>query len=535
MRAVGHRLPLILLPIALFGAFFHWQILDIGNVGWLLRGTDNGENALGLHAWLHDPAPGFLHTSLLSAPEGTPLLFTDSNPLLSAIGFLLQWALPADAQLIGWWLLACLFLQVLFAWLLLRRHATGPVALWCGVILLAALPTLFNRVVHVNLMAHWLILWALWRFDDPQRSASNRGWAVLIALTTLVHSYLLVMVGAIWASAMLERIGKDRSALPRLFGEGAAMVAMVLAIAWSLGVFGDFRSSGNYGAFAMPLDALWNPGVGTYSTFLPAIEQRPGRGFEGFQYLGLGLLLLLPAAAILARHLPRPAPDAPDSLSRYRWLIPALVVLTLLAVSTYPDFAGHMLPRLHLPVEIANALDAVRASGRLFWPVAYVLVFVALRVIYRLPERTARFALIAAAIVQAADLIPMSVAIRAQSAEARSATRYLHTPSPDWDRLIAQADDIAFVPGDVTRALGYFQEIAWRAAKAGVPVRNVYVARVSHASATRQQAETDRFRAGEFVPGRLYVVIGGESVTPLPVSQARSLDGVTVLFIPESR
>jgi len=533
MRAADHRLPLILLPLALFGIFFHWQILDIGNVGWLLRGTDNGENALGLHAWLHDPAPGFLRTSLLGAPEGTPLLFTDSNPLLSAIGFLLQWALPADAQLIGWWLLACLFLQVLFAWLLLRRYATGPVALWCGVILLAALPTLFNRVFHVNLMAHWLILWALWRFDDPQRSASNRGWAVLIALTTLIHSYLLVMVGAIWASAMLERLGKDCSALPRLLGEGAAMVAMVLAIAWSLGVFGDFQSSGNYGAFAMPLDALWNPAVETYSTFLPAIEQRPGRGFEGFQYLGLGLLLLLPAAAILARRLPRPAPDAPDSLSRYRWLVPALVVLTVLAVSTYPDIAGYALPRLHLPVEIANALDAVRASGRLFWPVAYVLVFVGLRVIYRLPERTARLALIAAFVVQVADLVPMSVAIRAQSAEARRAPLYVRTTSPEWDRLIAQADDIAFIPGDVTKALGHFQEIAWRAAKAGVPVRSVYVARTSHASAARQQAETDRFRAGQVVPGRLYILIDNERIPAPLVFRARPLDGVTILFVPK--
>lgn len=534
MRAIDDRLPLILLPLALFGAFFHWQILDIGNVGWLLRGTDNGENALGLHAWLHDPAPGFLRTGLLGAPEGTPLLFTDSNPLLSAIAFLLQWALPADAQLIGWWLLACFVLQVYFAWLLLRRYATGPVALWCGVILLAALPSLFNRYIHVNLMAHWLILWALWRFDDPERAASNRGWAVLIAVTTFVHSYLLVMVGAIWASAMLERLGNDRSALIRLVGEGVAMAGLVLAIAWTLGVFGDFQPSGNYGTFAMPLDALWNPAVDSYSTFLPAIEQRPWRAFEGFQYLGFGLLLLLPAAIILVRRLPRPARDAPDSLSRYRWLIPALIVLTLLAISTAPDIAGYALPRLDLPVAVANALDAVRASGRLFWPVAYVLVFVALRIIYRLPARTARIALVAAAIVQVADLVPMSVAIRAQSAEARHAPLYVRTTSPEWDQLIAQADDIAFIPGDVTRELGVFQEIAWRAAKAGVPVRNVYVARVSRASSARQQAETDRFRAGEVVPGRLYILIDHERAPAPLMFQARPLDGVTILFVPKS-
>lgn len=523
---------LAMLALALFGVFFHWQILDISNVAWLLRGSDNGENALGLHAWLHDPAPGFVRTSLLNAPEGTGLLFTDSNPLLSALVFPFRGLLPADAQVIGWWLLACLFLQLFFAWQLLRRHAPSELALWCGVLLLAALPTLFNRIVHVNLMAHWLILWALWRFMDPRRSGSNKGWAVLIAITAFVHSYLLVMVGAIWASAMLERFWKSPKAAPRLFAECTAILLMVLAIAWSLGVFEPHWPSGNYGAFAMPLDALWNPGIDTYSAFLPAIEQRPGRGFEGFQYLGLGLLILLPLAAFLARRLPRPATDAPDSLARLKWLLPALIVLTLLAISTYPDFAGRQLPRTALPDRVAIALDAVRASGRLFWPAAYVLVFAGIRILFRLEPRRAGLVLAALAIVQTADLTPMALSIRAQSAEARGGPLYVRTRSLEWDRLIAQAKDIAFVPGDVTKELGVFQEVAWRAAKAKVPVRAVYAARPSIASSARQANETEAFRAGQVVPGRLYILIDGELIPPPLMAQVRPLDGVTILFQP---
>ena len=520
------------LALALFSAFFHWQILDISNAAWLLRGTDNGENALGLHAWLHDPAPGFLRTGLLNAPEGTGLLFTDSNPLLSALVFPFRGLLPADAQVIGWWLLACLFLQLFFAWKLLRRHAPNEIALWCGVLLLAALPTLFNRVVHVNLMAHWLILWSLWRFTDPAKAASNKGWAVLIALTAFIHSYLLVMVGAIWASAMLERLWHDRRGAPRLFAECAAILVMVGVIAWSLGVFEPHWPSGNYGAFAMPLDALWNPGIAGHSTFLPAIEQRPGRGFEGYQYLGLGLLILLPLAAILSRRLPRPVQDSPDSLARLKWLIPALIALTLLAISTYPDFAGQRLPRYPLPHGLAVALDAVRASGRLFWPVAYVLVFAGIHILYRLEPRRAGLALAALAVVQAADLVPMALSIRAQSAEARGAPLYVRTVSPEWDQLIEQAKDVAFVPGDVTKGLGVFQEVAWRAAKAKVPVRAVYAARPSLASNARQDAETKAFRGGAVVPGRLYILIDGEPIPPPLLGRARPLDGVTIIFEP---
>lgn len=524
------------LALALFATFFHWQILDLSNVGWLLRGSDNGENALGLHAWLHDPAPGLLRTSLLNAPEGTALLFTDSNPFFSALVFPFRGLLPADAQVIGWWLLLCMFLQLLFAWLLLRRHAPNELALWCGVLLLAALPTLFNRIIHVNLMAHWLILWALLRFLDPRSSGSNKGWAVLIAITAYIHSYLLVMVGAIWASAMLEQLWNARAnwrtAAPRLLAECAAILLMVVVIAWSLGVFEPHWPSGNYGAFAMPLDALWNPAVDTYSTFLPAIEQRPGRAFEGFQYLGLGLLILLPLAAILARRLPRPAAEAPDSLARLKWLVPALIVLTLLAISTYPDFAGHPLPRFALPYRVAIALDAVRASGRLFWPAAYVLVFVGIRILFRLEPRRAGLVLAALAVVQTADLAPMARSIRAYTSEARGAPLYVRTRSPEWDQLVAQARDIAFIPGDVTKGLGVFQEVAWRAAKAKVPVRAVYAARSSLASSARQVEETQAFRGGQIVPGRLYILIDGEPIPPPLMTRVRLLDGITILFEP---
>ncbi|HEX8555900.1 MAG TPA: hypothetical protein VF695_14435, partial [Sphingomonas sp.] len=64
----------VLIAGALFCLFFHPAILDPHNVGWLLRGTDNGENALGLHAWLNDPAARGLRTTVLNTPEGVPIL-----------------------------------------------------------------------------------------------------------------------------------------------------------------------------------------------------------------------------------------------------------------------------------------------------------------------------------------------------------------------------------------------------------------------------------------------------------------------------
>lgn len=530
VRALLPRLPLLLLPLALFAALFHPATLDIGNAGWLIRGSDNGENALGIHAWLHDPTPGVLRTHLLNAPDGVPLLFTDSNPLIGIATRPIASLLPADAQFVGLWILLCLFLQVFFAWLLLKKFAPGPVALWCGVVLLAALPTLANRYVHANLMAHWLILWALWRFLDPARAGSNRGWALLLLIAALVHNYLLMMVGLIWLAAMIERfLDADRRGRLMLAGGTVAILAMIAGTAWLLGAGEAHALAGNYGAFAMPIDAPFNPGTPAYSRLLPSVAQRVGRGLEGFQYFGAGLILLLLIAAILAWKGPSGERQR-DVFRRLVRLTPALVLLTLLAISNYPDIAGHALPRFPLPGVFAPLLDMVRASGRLFWPVAYVLVFAAVLLAYRLPKPRADMLLAGLLAIQIVDLSAMAAVIRAQSAEAGKHQLYVFTPDPRWDRAVAAARDVTFVPPDATRHLALFQEVAWRAVGRGKPIRLIYAARDSIATVERLKREQAAFDAGRIDPDRLYVLAPDIAVPAGAKVRLARLDNVPVVL-----
>jgi len=533
------RLPAQLAFVALTGALFfladfHPAVLDISNAGWLIRGSDGGENALGMHAWLHDPASLWsLRTGLLNAPEGTPLLFTDSNPLLGLLLKPFAGILPPDAQFVGVWLLACCLLQALFGWLLLRRYAPGQLALWCGVVLLCALPTWFNRYLHANLFGHWLILWALWIFTDKQRAARFSAWAPPLIIAAMVHNYLLIMVAAIWGSALLERFATlNGSAATRqrveLVGGALAIVGAVALIARWHGLGEHFAVTGSYGAFALPLDALWNPANPGYGTILPAIPQREGRGYEGFQYLGLGILLMLGLVAAMARRLPSPVGKG-ESLRRFAWLAPAFLVLTLLAISSFPDFAGRRLPRIPPPDAITPLLDLVRASGRLFWPVAYTLVLAAILLLYRLGARRAGLALAALLAIQTIDIAPEIGVVRQQSAEAAQHRLYVRTRDPRWATMLATARDITFEPSDVTRDLALFQEVAWRATSLGRPVRLAYTARISSRTAARLAAEGARFTAGDLDPHRLYVLIGDAPVPAQARERLLTLDGVRVI------
>lgn len=511
-------IALALLAMALFVWWVHPQVLDITNVGWALNGKDWGQNALGLAAYLRQGTWPGGWTPLILSPEGVHLLMMDSNPLL---GLLLRpfagWLLPPGVQFVGWVLLVNLLLHVWFAWLLVRDRAPSTAAALAGTALLSLLPTLYNRYPHSNLAAHWLILWALWLFVERRRGWGQ--WLALIAVAGLIHSYLLLMVLAIWASAVLREIG-TRGDRKGAFASLAATTGLGVALALYHGLTDRPVSTGTYGSFPMALDALWNPVVSTDSVFLPASMYSPNQGFEGFQYLGAGLLLLV-AVALVTSVGRRPG------CGGMIWLAPAFLVLTLVAVTDVVVIGDRRLLHARPPQGVIDALDLVRASGRLFWPVAYAIVYAAILAIYRLPK--AGLMLAAALVVQVADMTPMMAAIRAETARAATRETYRRTHDPRWDALIATAGAIDVEPHAPFRDVQLIEELGWRAMLACRPMRYMYVSRVSRAAEARLAADRRAFLAGRIDPTWLVVLYPGERV-PAPLAErARVLDGVTLI------
>lgn len=430
-----------------------------------------------------------------------------------------------DFQVVGPWFLLCLVLHLILARALLAPYARTPSGLWCGVLLLTLLPTLYVRQVHANLCAHWLILWALWIYASPRRADDWRWWLAVLAVAAAIHSYLLVMVASIWGSALIERFARDARARVELVIGAMATLCVVAGIAALLVDGGGLVSSGIYGRFGMPLDAPWNPALTGLSPFLPAHPQAADRQMEAFQYLGAGLLSLIVATPFLARH----ATPAVGALHRrLAWLVPALALLTLLAISRRVDFAGRTLLTVPMSASALALVDPVRASARLFWPVAYVLALLAVTSAYRLPPGRARLLLAAALAVQAVDLVPLSALMRRDASVAAMRGKWLRTRDPRWAAVIARARDVTLLPPDATANLDLFQEVAWRAIDAERPVRLVYAARTNAATAARLAREARDFASGRLAPGRLYVVPPGVAV---PAGQSMTvLDGVRLVM-----
>ena len=125
--------------------------------------------------------------------------------------------------------------------------------------------------------------------------------------------------------------------------------------------------------------------------------------YEGYSYLGIGLLLLLVAALFKVRAFIR---AIGPMLGRHTMLAAALLVLTVWAISNTVYAGPVLLVSYPLPdVLLRTVLAWFRAAGRFFWPVAWFVAACAIAGTLKLFRPSAAVMLIIAAVaLQAVDL-----------------------------------------------------------------------------------------------------------------------------------
>ncbi len=300
------------------GTFLAWltgtRPLDPTGIDWIMKG-DWVPHYFGWHYFRAEPwhwPPGTIHGYY--APLGSSIGLTDSIPLAAYLLKPLAPLLPQPFQYLGLWLLSCFVLQGALAARLVGRWTPSPVLQALGGALFVLMPTLLARIGHAALCAHWLILWALLVASrDPSQRFRPAAWGALGLASGLTQPYLAAMVLPILAAAALAKT--TVAATTRVMALGWAVAATVFGW-WLSGLFvlqGEGSlAGGGLGYYSMNLLAPISP-FG-WSAVLPELPiAGDGQAYEGFQYLGLGVLLLIAVAAVVAwqrrgHDATRPAP-----------------------------------------------------------------------------------------------------------------------------------------------------------------------------------------------------------------------------------
>ena len=545
----------LLMPLLLFTAFFDWNVVNPTRIGWLME-ADWGQHVLGWNAFRHVSWSSFNHESLLGAPVGNTIESTDSNPLFAYIFKPFRAYLPEQFQYIGMWFLFCICMHAIFAYKLIRPHAPGRWTALGGAVALSALPMLYYRMRHDTLVAQWLILWALHLFinveDDeltgPEarrpwnamlswflRGQKMRGYAMLLGITGLIHPYILFMVAAIWGGDVLKRFVPAAKAMNRtlIFDTLLRALFVLLWAFLALYVSGCFTKgmspgAGGYGFYSFPLDGWFNPVRPEFSSVLRAWPLDAGQSFEGYQYLGFGLIVLIVSAVVLYFTTPE-ARQAKGFLVKLKPLTLPFIALFIIAMSNHPQFYGIDIFKVGIPDFLAGPLAVLRASGRLVWPITYCMVLTALVVLFKSRPRTIAIMLPLVLVVQAYDLQGFSAAMRQATGLAASPQVYYQTPSPVWDQLVTKSTGIDFYPANVHFNDKLFYELTWRATSQTKPVNTMYAARENIIQVANQDAGQEAFRNGIVNGNHLFVFLKQCDAPASLQSRLRMLDGVWII------
>ena len=455
-------------------------------------------------AWRWPPT---LAANLDTQQGGLNTVFADSIPALALALKAMRGLLPEGFHGVGLFYGVAWVLQPVAAVWALRGAGERRLLPALGVALAAsAMPAWIGRFGHAALSGHFLLLAGIGFYLRLLRAPTRGLWlgaGVLQVLALLVHPYLaamtLALLGAVPATLLLRR--------QPFLGAAAAVAAAfaaVLLVMWGFGYLGA-AGDGGFGMFAMNLlSPFWPAGSGILG--IPWSEQVDATGhggWEGYNWLGLGLLLGLALALVAWPG------GAARMVLRHAGLALVLVALTALAVSHQVGFGG----RIVLDLGTApGPLEQFRASGRFFWPVAYVLLVGTMLLL----ARVAPVLCLGMGLVQFADALPLRAAITAWAGQRAPWS----VDAPALRAELARADRLTLLPswpcvqkagGDATYAL--LLETLSLAAERAVPASTMYVARWLSPPVCRDQA----LAAAPLAPGELRLILPAAQAALAPL------------------
>lgn len=433
---------------------------------------------------------------------GSTLFFSDTIPLFALLAKLLIAPATGPWQYHGWWILFCFILHSVFAWRLLSIFVIHPRVLCLATLLFIFVPIFLVRLeMHFALCAQWVLLAALWLCLKPPGRYAWLGWLALLTVTSLIHSYLLAMVAALWASDLIRRriflSMKPFIAIAEAMAAGCFMAAGLWLAGFSF-LDGDGLDAAGFGI--LNANILTFVDSNGWSFFIPSLPGRQGN-YEGSAFLGAGVLLLLGAAAFAARRGFRPGRFPRPLLP----LAVSLSVLLLFAMSNRWTLGPFEILVIPLPETAERAAGLFRSSGRFIWPVTYAVMIAAVILTAKaFSGRTALRLFLAAALLQCVDT----------SAGWVRATDRFNARGEAWPKTLRDsfwADAaqryrlIRHVPprngGD------HWQELSYYALNGGMATDAAYLARIPrHAMAALRARATESLATGRFDADTLFVL-----------------------------
>jgi len=534
-----------LLPVLVGVASFYLLIgplaLNPTNLAWIIP-SDKKLSYLGWAFFENSPWLSPIGLNPNAGMEiSTSIIYSDSIPLLAFVFKLISTILPKPFQYLGIWLMICVVLQSIFAWLLVGLITKNKFERILGSTLFVFLPFLIIRFgIHIGLGSQFLILAGLYLNLRKTNQYRLLAWTLLLCTSILIQFYIFAIVFGLWCCNILDQllIGRRISFKDSVL-EICVNIPLLLIIFWQAGYLVINSSEASGGIFGMGRMNLLAPfDAQGFSYLLPNILSIDGdvtrtssTSFEGFSYLGLGVIVLILFALY---GLIFKSQTLIRTLVTKHFCLILFSFLCLLFSICNPIGIGPILLDIPMPMWVNQLGTIFRNNGRFFWLCEYLLIFASLLICKKsYSARASVLIFFCVLLVQVSDTSAGWLAQRSQLMNGPSTVFLDSLADSFWGRATKSYKNISRDPLEYWP--NSWEKVALFAAQNGLPTNSFLMGRVNTSGYINGNERLRTMNlSGKFNPDSIYIL---EDLEASVASQAIDLnkdllirvDGLNVL------
>ncbi len=438
-----------------FALIYGVNSLIVTNDKWLFNAEDLNQHYIG---WKFFRRTSWrLQIGLIDGITEAPIsiIYTDSIPLFAILFKLLSPILPETFQYFGLWALTCLVLQTYFAMILLNAYIKDRIqVILCSIFFTISPIILMRMFVHSSLGGNWLILAALsaWAHKKSIKGYKNNImiWSALMILAVSIHMYYIPMILAIMCANYLNQFldNKSKEVGKLLVVTVSVSVVSALSVMYFLGAFYGEPSILQEGVreYSANLNTFYNPQG--FSIFMKDQPKVSFAQWEGYAYLGMGIIVIL-WLGVFGVLINNKKEKIYAILIKNKNTIISLLLLVFIcggyALSPRITWNDKILIDIPLPDAIIKVFSIFRATGRLIWPVYYIIFTIAVVFLTKVNVKKIRIIYLFTAFTILLQVIDLSPLIKNANIHTKVNSNHSIIQDDAWKELSGNFDDIEFI------------------------------------------------------------------------------------------
>ena len=390
-----NRINILFLFTSLFCIIGVLGIEDISfkSTKWLHGTNDAALHQLGWHFFKNDVWRFPLGTNPNYGDEiGNSIVFSDSIPILALFFKLFKSFIPGNFQYFSFWYLICIYLQLFFSFKILKKFTNSdPHSLIGSLFFLIAPIFIFKVNWHAAVAGHWILLFTLYLVLMKKVDKTKLSWTFIIIFSSLVNYSFTALILVVYFLFRILNLKFNKQNIFEFFKDFVLIFLILISVLYIVGYFEvrplDVVGVG-FGYYKLNLLSIFDPVNSadkiSWSWFLPDIKLSLGEELEGFNYLGLGCIMMLIFALILLFNKKyKPKLFSIKNNKEIKFFIIISVFLTLWALTNKISFGSYTLLEIPLNKYIFGILSTAKNTGRYFNIVYYFLLIISIVIIFK--------------------------------------------------------------------------------------------------------------------------------------------------------